>query len=193
MAAQAGRPGAGSATVGAQGPQTDPLLTHMTGEPGGTPDGHPTRINPAEDVQTRRSIEQENTTAAVLADGGFRIKQNPTSAEVAQARFDTGDIGKATSRPDYLLEGRVFDCYSPTRPTKSVRGIWGEVQEKVVERKQTQRVVVNLADWRGDVSALQKQFADWPIPGLKEVKVVTADGDIVQFPINRENVQNHGD
>ncbi|PRY27992.1 hypothetical protein [Pseudosporangium ferrugineum] len=123
----------------------------------------------------------------MLAGSGYHVRQNPTSAEVAQARLDTGDTGKPTSKPDYLVEGRVFDCYSPTRPTKNVRGIWGEVHDKVVERQQTQRVVVNLADWRGDLSALRRQFADWPIAGLKEVKVITPGGDIVQIPVNRGN------
>jgi hypothetical protein len=28
-----------------------------------------------------------------------------------------------------------------------------------------------------------QQFAEWPMDGLKEVKVITADGDIVQFEL----------
>jgi hypothetical protein len=40
-----------------------------------------------------------------------------------------------------------------------VRGIWSEVSTKV-QGGQSQRVVLNLRDWRGDFGALQKQFDD---------------------------------
>jgi hypothetical protein len=125
----------------------------------------------------------ENSGAVTLAAHGFRIRQNPTPAEVARARHDNGDTGDPGSKPDYLIEGRVFDCYSPTNPAKKPRGIWTEVEQKVAEG-QTQRVVVNLESWRGDESALRRQFLDWPITGLKELKVITPEGDIVQMPLS---------
>ena len=106
---------------------------------------------------------------------------------MAQARLATGDTGDPNKDPDYLIEGRVFDCYSPTKPTKPTRGIWWEVENKVLE-EQTQRAVVNLEDWRGDFSALEKQFRDWPIDGLKEVKAILPSGEIeqIQLPPNVE-------
>lgn len=76
----------------------------------------------------------------------------------------------------------MFDCYSPIKSDKAVRGIWSETKIKV-DAGQTQRVVINLEDWRGDMAALRKQFADWPIPGLKEVKAITHDGDIAQIDL----------
>jgi hypothetical protein len=161
-------------------------VTEGTGEPHGRPEGQPSRVPAGPDETVRQSIIMENSAAAVLADGGWRVKQNPTPQEVARAREETGDTGKPASNPDYLLEGRVFDCYSPTKSDKSVRGVWSEVADKVVERQQTQRVVVNLERWRGDLTALRKQFADWPIEGLKEVKAIMADGKIVQFELPRQ-------
>ncbi|MBG0560110.1 hypothetical protein I4J89_01330 [Actinoplanes sp. NEAU-A11] len=127
----------------------------------------------------------ENSGAAALADCGYQIKQKPTLEEVAEARRESGDTGSPRKRPDYLLEGRVFDCYAPTKPDKDVRGIWTQVLEKVVKR-QTQRVVVNLEDWRGEMPALRQQFKDWPIAGLKEVKAITPDGDVVQINLPRQ-------
>ncbi|MGW0435512.1 CdiA C-terminal domain-containing protein [Micromonospora sp. NPDC003197] len=115
----------------------------------------------------------------MVAGKGFRVHQNPTRQEIAEARSKTGDSGKPDKDPDYLIEGLVFDCYSPT-PPKPVRGIWTEVSEKVAS-KQTQRVVLNLKDWRGDLAALGKQFEDWPIVRLKELVVVTRTGAIIQF------------
>lgn len=176
--------GAARATPpGGARPQTEDLITRKTGTPGGAPDGNPTRVGPKDDVETRRSLEMENSGAAVFARAGYRIKQNPTREEVARSRHETGDTGDPEKNPDYLIEGRVFDCYSPTNPLKSARGIWGEVEEKIVVKRQAQRAVVNLEDWRGDMSALRRQFGGWPIPGLKEVKIIMPDGDIVQIDI----------
>ncbi|MEV6850468.1 hypothetical protein [Actinoplanes sp. NPDC051411] len=143
-------------------------------------------MGPKEDAETKRSLYRENTGAEALAGQGFQVRQNPSKAEVAQARLNTGDTGSAESDPDYLVEGRVFDCYSPS-PVKKVRGVWSEVWVKVVTRRQTQRVVINMADWPGDLSALRKQFADWPIPGLKEAKAITPSGDIVQLDLHPDN------
>jgi hypothetical protein len=180
---RAGRPtehgGSGGGRPALPRSQSDDLLTQRTGPAGGAPSGHPTHIEPEADAETRRSLELENSGAVVIAGRGYETHQNPTKGEVAQARLDTGDVGNPRKDPDYLLEGRVFDCYSPIKPDKAVRGIWAEAKRKV-DVGQTQRVVVNLEDWRGDMSALRKQFADWPIEGLKEVKVITRDGDVAQ-------------
>jgi hypothetical protein len=124
-------------------------------------------------------LELENECADVVADKGYRVQQNPPKQKVAEARTSTGDGGDADRTPDYLIEGHVFDCYGPTE-TKAVRGIWGEVSKKV-EKGQTERVALNLADWGGDLGALQKQFDDWPVPGLKELVAVTRTGEIVQI------------
>lgn len=169
-----GRPDSGS------GPgRSDDLITHPTGERGGTPEGQPTRIGPDEDDDVRRSLERENSGAVILADQGHQIRQNPTADEVAQARQASGDTGRPGSKPDYLLEGRVFDCYSPSRH-KSARGIGSEVEKKI-KAEQTQRVVVNLEDWGGTLPDLRRQFADWPVDGLKELKAITPEGAIVQI------------
>lgn len=50
-----------------------------------------------------------------------------------------------------------------------------------VDTEQTQRVVLNLHDWRGDLATLHKQFHDWPITGLKELAALTRDGAIIQI------------
>jgi hypothetical protein len=173
--AKTGRPGNSSAHA-----------TAATGPPGGRPEGPPTRVGAREDDEVKRSLDRENSAAVTMADQGFQVRQNPTPAEVAQARLSTGDTGSPDSDPDYLVEGRVFDCYSPSA-RKPVRGIWSEVGEKVLDREQTQRVVVNLADWAGDLAALRRQFAEWPIPGLREVKVITRSGDIVQLDLHPDN------
>ncbi len=73
----------------------------------------------------------------------------------------------------------MFDCYSPTLG-KPVRGVWSEVRAKV-DREQTQRVVLNLHDWHGDLAALRTQFDTWPVEKLKELVAVTPSRTIVQI------------
>jgi hypothetical protein len=124
-------------------------------------------------------LQRENDCADLLAGAGYRVQQNPTKAEVAEAWSRTGDTGESDKNPDYLIEGHVFDCYSPGEG-KPVRNVWSEVRKKIDE-EQTQRVVLNLRDWGGDLGALRKQFDDWPVDGLKELAVVTSAGKIVQI------------
>ncbi|MFY1681690.1 hypothetical protein ACN265_09200 [Micromonospora sp. WMMD730] len=127
----------------------------------------------------QRSLQLENACADTVASRGYRVHQNPTKQEIAEARRTSGDVGNPDKEPDYLIERHVFDCYSPTAG-KAVRGVWTEVSGKVASQ-QTQRVVLNLQDWRGDLGALQKQFDDWPIHQLKELAAVTRSGEIIQI------------
>jgi hypothetical protein len=173
------------ARVGRLGGANTDAVTVRTGAPGGSPHGHPTRIPRKADDSVKRSLARENSGAAAIAASGYEIKQNPSPDEVARARAESGDAGRPTSRPDYLIEGRIFDCYSPD-DGKPIRGIWSETADKV-ENAQTQRVVVNLEGWSGDLAGLRRQFQEWPIEGLKEVKVITRDGDVVQMDLPPAN------
>ncbi|MEU8044887.1 hypothetical protein AB0B71_12170 [Micromonospora echinofusca] len=136
-------------------------------------------MSPKERPTERRSLELENETADTIAYKGYQVHQNPTKQEIVAAQRETGDVVGPGRSPDYLVEGLVFDCYAPTSsaPTRSV---WSAVVKKV-ERQQTQRVVLNLQDWRGDLTALQKQFDDWPVSALKELVAVTRSGMIVEI------------
>lgn len=169
--------------------QPDHLFTRATGTPGGAPTGTPLRVSrrvPADDTNdNRRSIDRENDAAVVMADKGYFVHQKPTKPEVAGAREATGDTGDPLKDPDYLVEGRVFDCYAP-KAAKSPYGIWSVAKGKIVDL-QTQRVVLNLKDWSGDIRDLQQQFTDWPIEGIKEVKAILPSGEVVQISLPRTN------
>ncbi|MER5337988.1 hypothetical protein [Micromonospora sp. NPDC002717] len=99
--------------------------------------------------------------------------------EASDAHVRAGDSSNPDKALDYLVEGHVFDCYSPAARA-SVRNVWSQVREKV-DDDQTQRVVVNLQNWNGDLTALRRQFDDWPIDGLKELVVVKPDGTIQEI------------
>lgn len=56
------------------------------------------------------------------------------------------------------------------------------IQAKV-EAGQTDRVILNISDWTGDMNALKKQLADWPITGLKELIAIDGNGKVIHlFP-----------
>jgi hypothetical protein len=121
--------------------------------------GRPATSTPHDDAETVRGRERENESAQVLARFGYDIEQNPKLP---------GD-----KRPDYLIEGRVFDHMAPETPR--ARNIWGRAGQKVKEG-QASRIVINLDDSRVRVDELREQFR-WPIPGLEEVLVIRR-GDV---------------
>ena len=115
------------------------------------------------DEETRRSLIRENEAAETIAKNGYNIEQNPV-------------IDGTTRNPDYLIEGEIFDCYSPAENTK-VRNVASTIEEKVIKKGQAERVVLNLDDWKGNVDELVKQLNDYPIEGLKEV-IIVYDGTV---------------
>ncbi|MCT2587694.1 CdiA C-terminal domain-containing protein [Actinophytocola gossypii] len=133
-------------------------------DPNAEPGGHPTRIRDNDDAATRRSLERENESAQTLAQQGYDVEQNPTVE---------GD-----KNPDYRIEGQIFDNYAPS--SGNARNIAANIQEKI-DAGQTERVVLNLTDSSVSLDAMRNQLRDWPIEGLKEVIVIDADGNVLNF------------
>lgn len=130
------------------------------------PRGTQTRITNKMDDETKRSLERENEAAKIIAQNGYDIEQNP-------------DVEGTSRNPDYKIEGKIFDCYSPAEKTK-IRNVAGTIEEKVIKKGQADRVVLNINDWKGDVDALVKQLNDYPIQGLKEV-IVVHNGNVISI------------
>lgn len=137
-------------------------------DPDAKPRGPKTKISDNMSDENIRSLTRENEAAEVMAKKGYDIEQNPI-------------ISGTTRNPDYIIEGKVFDCYSPTA-NKSVRGVWSTIYEKVITKGQTNRVVLNLNDWTGSVSDLITQLKNYKIEGLEEVIVVIGDKVTSIFP-----------
>lgn len=85
----------------------------------------------------------------------------------------------ASSNPDYLINGEVFDCYSPQGA--NVRNIWSAVKKKTEE--QARRVIINLDDCTESMDDLANQFLDWSIDTLDEL-LITKNGKISRLIIN---------
>jgi len=127
----------------------------------GTQFGPRTKINPLDDAATIRSLTRENQSAEILASKGYRVEQNP--------------VVDGSKRPDYRINGDVYDNYAPD--TSKVRNIWSTVNLKV-QSGQAPNIVVNLADSSVATSALQTQFAKYPVSNLGQVIVIDKFGKI---------------
>lgn len=133
-------------------------------DPGAAPGGRRTRIGPKQDAAVTRSLRRENDSADILARAGYQVEQNPAVP--------------GAKNPDYKIEGKVFDNYAPGG--SNVRNIASEIQGKV-DKGQTERVVLNMADSKADLEKMRKQLNDWPIQGLQEVIVIDKHGQVVPF------------
>jgi hypothetical protein len=143
--------------------RTDP--SHAP-DPSRRPTGNPEQINPRMDEESVRGITRQIESAETLARAGYDVHHRP-------------HVPGSRKAPDLLVEGRVFDCYSPrsTRP----RNVASEMATKVSE-EQTRRIVLNLDERSVTVDAMRQQLTDWPIEGLEEVIVVQGGDVIPLFP-----------
>ena len=128
------------------------------------PKGKPTKILTKDDDATRKSLILENESAEILAKNGYDIEQNPK-------------LQWTTKKPDYLIEGEVFDNYAPSG--RSPRNIASNIEEKIVQM-QTERIVLNLKDSELDLKSFRKQLVDYPIQGLKEI-IIIKDNQVIHF------------
>lgn len=137
--------------------------TKPTGSAGGKTTGKRTKIPDKSDHATKRSLNAENKSADQLAEAGYKVEQNPRVPD-----------GK---NPDYLIEGKRFDCKAPE--TARPRNAASEI-EKAVKSKQADRIVLNLEDSPIKPAAMKQQLNDYQIDGLKEV-ILIKDGQVVPF------------
>jgi hypothetical protein len=118
--------------------------------------GRPKQPRPNDDKETKRGRERENESARILAENGYDVEQN-------RPRRSNG------KEPDYRLNGEYADCYAPS--TDNPRSVRDTLAAKV-NKKQADRIVLNLEDSRVTLEALEKQLSADPIAALKEFIVL---------------------
>jgi hypothetical protein len=151
----------GKPKPGGGGDHTQPSRTP---NPNAEPDGTPTRIRDNESPENKLALQRENESAQILARKGYQVEQNPSTP---------GD-----KNPDYRIEGEIFDNYAPT--SGNARNIADTIEDKVTSG-QADRIVLNLTDSNVDLDRMRAQLRDWPIEGLKEVKVIDKNGNVVDL------------
>ncbi|GJE69600.1 hypothetical protein CHKEEEPN_1129 [Methylorubrum podarium] len=180
-------PGFGAADPGLAGPtalesRSDPGLTRPMGAINGTPSGLRSSNVEGAELDDQQQVDSENQVADRLAAQGYAVVQNPTVGPApALAPKQMEDLGlNPTRNPDLLLNGRVFDTYTPV--VDKAEAVRGGIYVKVVEKKQTDRVVVDLRNTTQTDAAVRAALRADPVPGLKEVLTLTAAGLGRAFP-----------
>ena len=143
-----------------------PTLPSGFADANAQPRGFITRINPLDEPENKQALLRENESAAILARAGYRVEQNPT-------------IRGTTRNPDYLIEGKIFDCYSPTN--SKPRSIATTLEGKI-KKGQAERFILNLEDSKVDMVALHQQFTQHPVGGLQEIIIIKQNKVVPFFP-----------
>ena len=95
-----------------------------------------------DDPETRRGAERENQSADILWLNGHNVEQRP-------------DV-PGPKRPDYRIDGEVFDNYAPKTEQRS-QCLANSFRENS-KKHQTRNVVINLQDSNLTLSQIEEQF-----------------------------------
>ena len=161
--------------------RADPSLTRPTGSVDGSPTGPRSTNRPEAQPKDKQQVASENAVADRLAAQGYAVVQNPTVGPVRALTPETmKDLGLNPRKdPDLLINGRVFDTFTPVVDTaSSIRaGIFTKVEDR-----QTDRVVVDLRGTTQTDATIRAALRAQPVPGLKEVLTLTETGIGRAFP-----------
>jgi hypothetical protein len=119
------------------------------------------------DVNDPRPITRQNETADLLASQGYDTEMLPYK------KTGNGYGNKKTSNPDFMIEGKVFDCYSPD--TGNARNIRSTISGKT--EKQCNNIILNLDDCPISIDEILQAIKKEPIDGL-EVLMYVKDGKV---------------
>lgn len=121
---------------------------------------------------------QQNKTANLLASKGYDVYM------LKEINPDGNGYGiKSNKNPDFLINGYIFDCYSPQKNSTS-KSIIKKLNDKV--KNQAERIVLNLSEYEGNVEQLKEDIlaktgSNCDLKYLKELIVVTPDDTIEQW------------
>ena len=88
---------------------------------------------------------------------------------------------KRTKKPDYKIEGEIFDCISPEAGT-SANNIILRIEREKIGEGQARRIVLNMDDSTTTVDELREALKKHPINGLDQILVVKDNQVINLFP-----------
>jgi hypothetical protein len=134
-------------------------------DPNRVAQGH-VKIRPNMDPTNAENLLKQERAGNYLAAGGYDVVHEP-------------NVAGTLKNPDYLVEGKVFDCYAPA--TSDPDKIWWGVKDKVAAG-QADRIVLSLEGNEGaDLASLKSTFDNYPMKGLKELMVVTPEGGVAHL------------
>ncbi len=125
------------------------------------------------DINDPRPINRQNETAFLMASHGFDVEMLPNKIN------GNGHGNNATASPDYLIEKKACECYSPT--SDSPRNIWTTIKKKSEE--QANNIILNLDDCPISVEAILLNIKEYPIPTLTRL-IYVKNGVITQVRVD---------
>jgi hypothetical protein len=128
------------------------------GSMSGTPDGFSDGMK---DYQITQRVREQDS-AFVLKEAGYTVEHQPL--------VRTEDDLRVGANPDYRINGKIYDCYAPTRG--SARNIWSHIMNEKIGTRQTKRVVLNLRDTPVTVFEMIQQFEAAGSPGLLDLIII---------------------
>ncbi|MEG5046606.1 CdiA C-terminal domain-containing protein, partial [Microcoleus sp. B4-C1] len=144
-------------------PNPDRTRPSLNPDPNRQPSGSKTIPEPKADELNIRGIARENESAEILSKAGYNVEQNPTVS--------------GTRRPDYKIEGRIFDCYAPI--TSDPNKIISALKDKIV-KGQADRFILNLDDSKVSLADILVHLNRYPAPSIREI-IVVRGGTILHF------------
>jgi Contact-dependent growth inhibition CdiA C-terminal domain len=143
-----------------------------TGELGGRPLGRQEAIPENANAEFKRGIRLQNEALDTVAAAGYRVEHLPNANT------------NGNKNPEALIEGRVFDVYSPKAET-SARNIMLQMGEKATPNRlgniQTDRIVLNLSESQLTRNEVRLAF-NAANTSIKEVIVIGPDRVIYRLP-----------
>jgi Contact-dependent growth inhibition CdiA C-terminal domain len=153
----------------------DPGLTRPTAPVGSVPTGVRSKAVKGAGADDKAGVDSENQVADKAAAAGYRTVQRPTDGPnppLTPKRIEAEGLNPK-AKPDLLLEGRVFDTYTPV--VDDAGKIRNGIADKVKFR-QTHRVVVDLRQTTQTQASVRAALRANPVPDLKEVIILTQEG-----------------
>jgi hypothetical protein len=76
------------------------------------------------------------------------------------------------SKPDYRINGDIWDCYSATAEQQRAGGIRAAIWKKVRKLRQTKRLIIDMTETPVSLQELSDELAKHPVEGLVELMVI---------------------
>lgn len=120
--------------------------------------------------ESNRGMIRENDSADVLVQNGYNVHQNPKVINLSEP---------VKNKPDFIINGYVFDNYAPQGGT-AVKDIRDTIAGKV-GNAQAPRIVLNLMDDHIPRNELRNYLNQNPIQGLQEIIVIDQNKNVIRF------------
>jgi hypothetical protein len=147
-------------------------VTRPTGEVGGMPTGTRSTALPNAEAGFKEGIRLENEAADALANRGFKVHQL-ADGELSPAEMRMRGLTPGKN-PDFLIEGKVYDAYSPEG---GLSAVYSGIKDKVASGQST-NIVLNLGRTSASRAEIENYLRQNPVANVEEVLIIGRDGSV---------------